>query len=38
MPEEQCGAPLPDEEEEAFRPDMPVKEFLKKERAAGQVF
>jgi transposase len=33
--EEQCTVPLPKEEEEAFRSDISMKEFLKKERNAA---
>jgi transposase len=33
--EEQCVVPLPSEEEEAFRSDISMKEFLKKERTAA---
>ena len=33
--EEQCGIPLPSEEEEAFRSDIPMKEFVKRERVAA---
>jgi transposase len=33
--EEQCVVPLPSEEEEAFRSDISMKEFLKRERTAA---
>jgi transposase len=33
--EEQCEVPLPKEEEEAFRSDISMKEFLKRERTAA---